>query len=487
MRKFNYHFVLRSIGLLLVIEAVLMLFSAFVGEYFNEGTVRSIYFSSLITFVAGGVVTLFGRKGTGYKNITKREVFFTVTVSWLMMALFGTLPYLLSDALPSFTNAFFESMCGFTTTGSSTLLNIEAFPKSLHFWRSFTQWIGGIGIIIFVMSFVPIFGISSGQFYDAEATGVSEDQIRPRISDITKNMSLTYIVITIIGFFFLWLGPMDAFDAACHAFTSISTGGFSTKQASIAHFDSAYIEYILIVLMFLGGTNFLLIFFLFTKLSSRVFKDEEFRWYVGIIFAFTFIITAMLIAKDRLNTTEDTFRMVLFQVVAAVTTTGYATTDFVEWGQIYWFFFLGMVVFCGSEGSTSGGIKVSRLVILVKNTRVVLKRQVHPNALYMVKMNRKVVSNNLVSKVLAFVFLYISITAVSALILSFTGMTFDESIGVSVSTISSYGFGLGSYGPSGTFESATDFAKYYLCFLMLVGRLEIFTVLSLFVPSFWRR
>ncbi len=487
MRKFNYHFVLRSIGLLLMIEAVLMLFSAFVGEYFNENAVRSIYFSSLITFASGGILTLFGRKGTKYKNISKREVFLTVTLSWLMMALFGTLPYLLSDAIPSFTNAFFESMCGFTTTGSSTLLNIEAFPKSLHFWRSFTQWIGGIGIIIFVMSFVPIFGISSGQFYDAEATGISEDQFRPRISDITKNMSITYIVITLIGFLLLWMGPMNAFDAACHTFSGISTGGFSTKQASVAHFGSAYVEYVLIVLMFLGGTNFLLIFFLFTKLSTRIFKDEEFRWYVGIIIGFTVVISGMLIARNRLSVSEETFRTVLFQVVAAVTTTGYATTDFAAWGEIYWFFFLAMVIFCGSEGSTSGGIKVSRLVILVKNTRVVLKRQVHPSALYMVKMNRKVVSNNLVSKVLAFVFLYISITAISALVLSFTGMTFDESIGVSVSTISSYGFGLGSYGPSGTFESATPFAKYYLCFLMLVGRLEIFTVLSLFVPSFWRR
>lgn len=487
MKNFNYRFVLGSIGLLLMIEAVFMLFSAVVGEFFNESTVRSIYISTAITFASGGLFFLLGRNNKKKQTITKREGYITVTLAWLILTLFGTFPYLLSGAIPSFTNAFFESMCGFTTTGSSTLLNIEAFPKSLHFWRSFTQWIGGVGIIIFVMSFLPIFGGGSGQLFDAEATGISEDIFRPRISDITRNMSLTYIALTLIGFILLWLGPMDAFDAACHTLSGISTGGFSTKQASIAHFDSAYTEYVIIGLMFLGGTNFLLLYYLFAKFSLSIFKDEEFRWYAGIIIGFTIVMTSMLLYSGKIQGFENAFRTVLFQVVAAVTTTGFATVDFLQWGQVYWFLFLAMVVFCGSEGSTSGGVKTSRLIVLVKNTSVVLKRQVHPNALYMVKMNSRVISNETVSKVLAFVFLYLSLAAISALILSFTGMDFDESIGVSFSSMSSYGFGLGSYGPSGTFESATPFAKYYLSFLMLVGRLEVFTVLSLFVPSFWRR
>lgn len=487
MRNFNFRFVSSSIGLLLMIEAVFMLFSAVVGEFFNENAVTSIYISTVITFASGAIFFFPARKKNKKQTITKREGYLTVTLAWLFLTLFGTLPYLLSGAIPSFTNAFFESMCGFTTTGSSTLLNIEAFPKSLHFWRSFTQWIGGIGIIIFVMSFMPIFGGGSGQLFDAEATGISEDVLRPRISDITKSMSLTYIALTFVGFLLLWLGPMDAFDAACHTLSAISTGGFSTKQASIAHFDSAYTEYVIIGLMFFGGTNFLLLYYLFVKFSGRIFKDEEFRWYTGIILAFTLLMTSMLLYSGKLEGIENAFRTVLFQVVAAVTTTGYATADFLQWGQVYWFLFLAMVIFCGSEGSTSGGIKTSRLIVLVKNTSVVLKRQVHPNALYMVKINARVISNETVSKVLAFVFLYLSLACVSAVILSFTGMTFDESIGVSFSSMSSYGFGLGSYGPSGTFESASDFAKYYLSFLMLVGRLEVFTVLSLFIPSFWRR
>ncbi|MBK5194434.1 MAG: hypothetical protein JJE08_00145 [Proteiniphilum sp.] len=201
MQRFNYRFVLSSIGLLLMIEALFMLFSAFVGEYYNDNAVKSIYTSSVITFLSGALLVFLGRKRHRKGgSISKREVYLTVTMAWLMLALFGTLPFLLSGAIPSFTNAFFESMCGFTTTGSSTLLNIEAFPKSLHFWRSFTQWIGGFGIIIFVMSFMPVFGGNSGQFFDAEATGIAEDQMRPRINEVTKNMALTYLALTIIGF-----------------------------------------------------------------------------------------------------------------------------------------------------------------------------------------------------------------------------------------------------------------------------------------------
>ena len=488
MQRFNYQFVLNTVGLLLLIEAVFMLFSAFVGEYYNETAVNSIYLSALITSGSGAILTLLGRKRKRKSaKLTKREVYLTVTLSWLMMALFGTLPYLFSGAIPSFTNAFFESMCGFTTTGSSTLVNIEAFPRSLHFWRSFTQWIGGFGIIIFVMSFMPVFGGSSGQFYEAEATGIAEDQFRPRVKEVTKHMTLTYLGLTVVGFIFLLAGPMDAFDAACHTLSAISTGGFSTKQASIAFFNSPYTEYVITIIMFFGGTNFMLLYTFFTRFSFSLFREEEFRWYVGIIMLFTVGITALLLSTGEMEGLEQTFRTALFQVIAAITTTGYATVDFQLWGHVYWLLFLAMILFCGCEGSTSGGMKISRLVVLSKSSFLVFKKQVHPDALYRVKLNGKVIAGETASKILAFVFLYLSLAAISTLILSFTGMTFEESIGVSISTISSYGFGLGSYGPSGTFESATVFAKYYLTFLMLVGRLEVFTVLSLFIPSFWRR
>lgn len=488
MKDFNYQFVLSSIGFILIIGATFMLLSAFVGEIYHEESTNSLYLSSLITTAFGSILLLLGRKRNVEKRISQREAFLTVTLSWVMIAIFGSLPYLLSEAIPSFSDALFESVSGFTTTGSSTLINIEAFPKSLHFWRSLTQWIGGIGIIIFVMSILPLFGGSALYFYNAEATGVSKDQLKMRISDSTRNMSITYIALTVVGFLLLWIGPMDAFDAACHALTSISTGGFSTKQESIAHFGSAYTEYVIIFLMFTGGVRFLLLFQLFRHLSGNVLKDEEFRWYVSIIIIATIlIILSLYINGYRTGSIETTIRTAIFQVVSAVSSTGFATTNILLWGEFYWFVILALILFCGSEGSTSGGMKISRLIILVKNTSVVLRRQVHPQALYAVKINKQVFSSTIIEKVLAFAFLYLTTIGISAMILSLNGLTFDESIGTAISSMSSYGFGQGDYGPSVNYASLNSFTKYFLNILMIVGRLEVFTVISLFSPGFWRR
>lgn len=487
MRNFNFQFVFNSIGFILIIEALFMLLSAFIGELYHETATNSLYLSSLITIAAGLTLIFLSRQRVSEKRISQREAFITVTFAWLMMALFGSLPYLLSEAIPTYTDAFFESVSGFTTTGSSTLINIEAFPKSLHFWRSLTQWIGGIGIIIFVMSILPLFGGSAMHFYNAEATGVSKDQLKMRITDSTRSMSITYITFTIVGFLLLWAGPMDAFDAACHSLTSISTGGFSTKQASIAHFESIYTEYVIIILMFSGGVRFLLLFQLFRNFSTQIFKDEEFRWYTSIIIIATIlIIISIYIGDYSTGSIEHTIRTVLFQVVAAVSSTGFATTNILMWGQFYWFIILALILFCGSEGSTSGGMKISRLIILVRNTNVVLQRQVHPQALYVVKINNQVYSNTIIEKVLAFVFLYLSIIGLSAIILSLNGLTFDESIGTAISSMSSYGFGQGDYGPSVDYSTLNNFTKHYLSILMIVGRLEVFTVLSLLSPGFWR-
>ncbi len=488
MKDFNFQFVFNSIGFILLIESAFMLVSALIGELYNESSANSLYLSAAITLAAGLAFLFIGRKRETEKRISQREAFFTVTFAWISMAIFGSLPYLISEAIPSYTDAFFESVSGFTTTGSSTLVNIEAFPKSLHFWRSTTQWIGGIGIIIFVMSILPLFGGSAVHFYNAEATGVSKDQLKMRISDSTRNMSITYISLTIVGFLLLWAGPMDAFDAICHSLTSISTGGFSTKQDSIAYFGSAYTEYVLIFMMFSGGIRFILLFQLFRHLSGQVFKDEEFRWYFSIIIIATIIITSSLyISNIKIGSIEETIRTTLFQVVSAVSSTGFTTTNMLMWGQFYWFAILALILFCGSEGSTSGGMKISRLIILAKNTNVVLHRLVHPQALYVVKINKQVFSNTIIEKVLAFVFLYLTILGVSAMILSLNGLTFDQSIGTAVSIMSSYGFGHGDYGPSINYASLNIFTKHYLSILMIIGRLEVFTVLSLVYPAFWKK
>ena len=465
---------------------MLMLIAAFIGELYRESATSSIYISVGITLSVGVILRFisFGKKG---KETTKREGFLTVTLVWIFLTIFGLLPYYLSGAIPHLPDAFFETMCGFTTTGSSVILNLEGFPKSLLFWRSLTQWVGGIGIVVFVMAFLPLFGGSAIQLFDAEVTGFMQNQqITPRISKIAKLIALTYLGFTVVGFFLLWLGPMNAFDAICHTLTSISTGGFSTKQTSIAFFNSAYIEYVVTLLMFVGGTNFILLYLFVKKRSAQIFHDEEFRWYVYIVGVFTVFIATTLLLSGKMEGVEYTFRTVLFQVVSNITTSGFAVYDYLLWGQFYWFLFLALMIFCACEGSTSGGVKISRLVVLVKNTFVEFKRQVHPSAVLPVKMNKSVVPTSVVSKILAFMFLYLLLIFASFLVLSLTGMTFDEAIGASITAISNVGPGLGSNGPAGNFAGLTDFAKFYMAMLMLIGRLEIFTVLSLFIPSFWK-
>ncbi|MDR1517525.1 MAG: TrkH family potassium uptake protein [Dysgonamonadaceae bacterium] len=490
MKNFNYTFVSKIIGFLLIVETLFMLISALIGESYGEtSATRSIYISAAITCASGLILLFIGLRKGKRNDISKREGYLTVTLGWILMCLFGLLPYQLSGAIPKFSNAFFEIMAGLTTTGSSTILNIEAFPKSLLFWRSLTQWIGGIGIIVFAMGFMPLFGGSTIQLFDAEVPGFMQSQSANmmRVSQLAKMFAITYVFITVLGFLLLYIGPMDTFDAACHALTSISTGGFSTKQISIAHFQSAYVEYIIILLMFIGGVNFLLIYMLFRKFSLKFLKDEEFRWYFFIIIIFTVIVSASLLISGKMTHIEYTFRTVLFQTVSMITTAGFATYDFTLWGPIYWFLFLGLILFCASEGSTSGGMKLSRLIVLVKSIFIEFKKQVHPNALFAVKMNGKLVSQNSMTNIWTFVFLYFIIVSVSCVVLSLTGMNFEESVGAAIGVLSNAGPALGEQGPAGNFANLTDFAKFYMSFLMLVGRLEIFTVLSLFFPSFWKR
>ena len=486
LKKINSYFISNILGFMLIVESVLMLSAAFIGELYRESVTSSIYISVAITFSCGVVLRFISFRKKG-RETTKREGFLTVTLVWIFLTIFGLLPYYLSGAIPHLPDAFFETMCGFTTTGSSVILNLEGFPKSLLFWRSLTQWVGGIGIVVFVMAFLPLFGGSAIQLFDAEVTGFMQNQqITPRISKIAKLIAMTYLGFTVIGFFLLWFGPMDAFDAICHTLTSISTGGFSTKQTSIAFFNSAYVEYVLILLMFLGGTNFILLYLFAKKKSSQIFHDEEFRWYFYIVAVFTVFMTTTLLLSGKMEGIEYTFRTVLFQVVSNITTSGFAVYDYLLWGQFYWFLFLALMIFCACEGSTSGGVKISRLVVLVKNTFIEFKRQVHPAAILPVKMNKSVVPTQVVSKILAFMFLYILLVFASFLVLSLTGMTFEEAIGASITAISNVGPGLGTNGPAGNFANLTDFAKIYMAMLMLIGRLEIFTVLSLLIPSFWK-
>lgn len=473
-------------GFLLIIESIFMMLATVVSFYYHEVCGDAMLISSTITFFVG---IFFRLVGTEYRpqSIGKRESFLMVALSWVIMSAFGMLPFYLSGAIPNISDAYFETMSGFTTTGSTIITDIESIPKGLLFWRSITQWIGGIGIIVFALAVLPMMGGNASVLYDAETTGVTHERFQPRVTEVAKRLWITYIVVTSILFVLLVAGPMNTFDAVCHAMTTMSTGGYSTKQASIAHWNSPYLEYVISIFMFIGGVNFSLIFFLLKGLPKKIMKDEEFRWYAIICIVFIAIIASCLIVSGKFEDVEHAFRTTLFQVTSIITTTGFATADYMQWGAFYTLMLCLLMLFCACAGSTSGGLKIVRVIILFKNAVNEFKRQVHPNAVLPVRLNGNVVPIDTVTKVLAFLFLYMSIMIASCMVLSFMGMGFEESIGASISCMGNVGPGLGESGPSGDFSNIPVAAKWYLSFIMLTGRLELFTVLSLFMPAFWRK
>lgn len=486
MSKFNYRFVLKTLGFLLIIESLFMMVATVVSFYYSELAGDAMLVSSTITFFSGIFIRLLGTDDYE-KPIGKRESFLMVALTWVVLSAFGMLPFYISGAIPDVSNAYFETMSGFSTTGATILTDIDSMPKGLLFWRSITQWIGGIGIIVFALAILPMVGGNASVLYDAETTGIVHERFRPRVTQVAKRLWMTYIFVTAILFVLLWIGPMNMYDAVCHALTTLSTGGYSTKQASIAYWNSPYLEYTISAFMFIGGTNFALIYFLLKGVPKKLIRDEEFRWYGVIIIIFVAVIAISLYLSGTLSSIEYAFRTSLFQVISIITTTGFTTIDYMSWGSFYIFLLCLLMLFCACAGSTSGGIKIVRIIVLFKNAVNEFKRQVHPNAILPVRLNGQVVPIDIVTKILAFMFLYLAILVISFLVLSFMGMEFEESIGAAISCMGNVGPGLGENGHSGHFYDIPPLAKWYLSFLMLTGRLELFTVLSLFMPAFWKR
>lgn len=484
--KFNFRFVFKTMGFLLIIESLCLMVASLISLYYHEDCADAILISAGITFLSGLFLSIVGTEERE-QAVGKRESFLVVTLSWTIMSAFGMLPYYLSGEIPDISDAYFETMSGFSTTGATILHNIGEISHGLLFWRSLTQWIGGIGIIVFALVLLPMVGGNAAVLYEAETTGIVRQRFRPRIGQVAKRLFFTYVFVTSVLIVLLWLGPMNLFDAVCHALSTMSTGGYSTKQDSISHWDSAYIEYVISLFMFVGGVNFALIYFLLQGTVSKIIKDEEFRWYSYICLVFTVVITLCLLFTGLYSNVEEAFRASLFQVVSIITTTGFATADYVIWGSFYTFAFTLLMFFCACAGSTSGGMKIVRMIVLCKNAVNEFKRQVHPNAVLPVRLNDNVIPIDMVTKVLAFMFLYVGITVFSFLVLSMTGMGFEESVGAAITSISNVGPGLGDNSPSGHFGEISPFAKWYMSFLMLTGRLELFTVLSLFMPAFWKR
>lgn len=494
--KLNYKIIFHFLGLLLLFNGGFMLLSALVGYIYKDGVSLQIFFAGLLTLLAGAITMTMTRSHK--KEMNRREGYIVVTFGWVIMSLSGTLPYILTESIPSFTNAFFETMSGYTTTGATILNDIEVVPKGVLFWRSTTHWIGGMGIIVLAIAILPLLGIGGMQLFAAEAPGPSADKLHPRITDTAKRLWLIYFGYTAAETLLLKLAGMSFFDAINHSMATLSTGGFSTKNASVAYWNNKpIIQYIIILFMFLAGANFVLSYFAFKGKVQKIIHDEEFKLYFKFIAIFTFIAALIIYFKADVSLSsishpmvwgeaESAFRHSLFQVLTVITTTGFITADFTMWTPFLVVFFFGLMFLGGSAGSTSGGVKVVRHLILIKNGFLDFKRTLHPNAIVPVRYNNKAINRFIVFNVLAFFILYMLSFIIGALVFSMFEIDFESAVGLSASSLGNIGPALGKFGPVNNYAALPPLAQWWSSFLMLIGRLELFTVLILFTPFFWR-
>jgi len=480
----NLRTVLHIIGFLLILDGFFMLLGIPFSLYYGDDDVFPLLFTGLGTSLFGFVLSRLAKLEK--KEIKKRDGYVIVSLGWIVMSIFGALPFVIHGAIPSYTDAFFETMSGFTTTGASILNDIESLPHGLLFWRSITQWLGGMGMIVLSIAILPILGVGGMQLFVAEVPGPTKDKIHPRVKETAKRLWGIYLMFTLAEMLLLKIGGMTFFDSVCHSFTTMATGGFSTKQASIAYYNSPFIHYVIILFMFLAGTNFSMHYHVMHKKFNVLTRNDEFRFYFKTLVSISIFIGAVLFFKGHGNP-EVSFRDSLFQTVSIVTTTGYVTSDYELWGPFFKVAFFILLFTGGCAGSTGGSIKMVRIYILIKNSMLELRRLIHPRAVIPIKFNGNSIPADIISNILAFFLFYISIFALGTLVMSLTGLDFQSSMGSVATSLGNVGPAIGSVGPSLNFFHISDFGKWFLSFLMLLGRLELFTVLIIFSPAFWKK
>ncbi len=482
--RINLALIFHIVSLTMVFESLFMLFAVFVSLIYNETTTSKLFFGFLATFTAGIILNLLTRKQRKAEP-GRKESFIIVTVSWLALGLIGTIPYLVTHSIPNFVNAFFESVSGFTTTGSSILADIEAMPKSILFWRAETHWIGGMGIIVLVVAIMPFLKINGAYLFNSETSSAVDEKVSIKIRYVARNLWLIYIGLTLAEILFLLAGKMPLFDSICHSFATVATGGFSTKNSSIAGY-SGYIQYVITLFMLLSGINFALHFLLLKKDFRTVFKNEELRLYLSIIAVVGLIITLLLYFDQPAISFEKAFRDAYFQVISIITATGFATADYLQW-PLQAMVLIGLLMLIGaSAGSTGGGVKVIRHLIALKNIKQSFKHIFFPSSLQIIKYNGKTVSPDYVSSVLTFIIFYYAIVAFGTLVMILFGQSWATSFGAVATCMGGIGPGFGTVGPVSNFLHLPVGAKYFLSFIMIVGRLEIYSVLIIFTSWFWR-
>ena len=481
----RWRFVFEVCGVLIFFDGIAQIFPLLWSVYLSDGAFFPILYSMLFS-IAVGAALRFGCRRKTKRPVSPREGMAMVTIGWITVAFFGAFPFWFSGQMDTFGGAFFESMSGFTTTGASVLTNIEDMPGSLLFWRSFIQWIGGMGIVLFSIAILPFIGVGGMELYKAEVPTPVPDKLKPRLQETAKLLWWVYSIISILQFVALKIGGMTVFDALCHTFTTMPTGGFSTKNLSIAHYDSAYIDIVIIIFMIIAGLNFSLHFqFLRGKKLSIFSKDSEARFFLIALGVLSIAVT-LNIWGSVYDSFFDALRYASFQVVSIVTTTGFATADYELWpgmSQIVLF----LCMFLGAcAGSTGGGMKFMRVMVCAKYCYKEIFGLIHPRAVKRIKISGNVVEDDIVHSILGFMVLYIGVFAIASILLAALGVDFATTLSAVASSIGNVGPGLGSVGPSENYSSIPEAGKWLLSLCMLIGRLEVYTVIALFIPEFWK-
>ena len=486
----NFKIIFYFLGFLLLINGAFMFLSALLSFLYSDGITVQLTASGLIVSLVGLVLLFLNRKHD--KLINKREGYLVVVLGWLLMIFSGTTPYILTETIDGFSNIFFETTSGYTATGATIINDVEILPEGILFWRSITHWLGGMGMIVFAIAILPLLGIGGMQLFSAESPGPSTDKLHPRITDTAKRLWLIYVSYTIIETICLYFAGMNFFDAINHSMSNIASGGFSTKNSSLGYWNSnPLIQYIVIFFMFIAGTNFVLSYYGFKFNFRKILKDEEFKTYSSLIILFTLIVAlSVYLSADAVladsNNLEDILRHSLFQVVSIITTTGFVTADYTSWGPLILLLFFGMMFLGGSAGSTSGGFKIMRHLLIIKNGLLQFRKILHPNAIIPLRYNTSSVSNQIIYNILGFFIIYILSFILGTIVFAILGLDFVSALGVSASSLGNVGPSIGSFGPMNTFSELPFLAKWWSCFLMLLGRLELFTVIIILTPYFWR-
>lgn len=481
--KINFKLVLHIISLVIIFESLFMFLATLVSFYYHE-QIRFIFSETFLSVGALGLaLNILTHK---QRNIepTPRESFLIVTLSWLTLGLVGAVPYIDTHSIPDFTNAFFESISGFTTTGSSILTDIEALPKSILFWRAETHWIGGMGIIVLVVAIMPFLNINGISLFYSEISSVANEQVSTKIRYVARNLWIIYMGITALETLLLVLGKMPLFDSICHSFATVATGGFSTKNDSLTSY-SPYIQYVVTIFMLLSGINFVLHILVLKGDYKKAFQNEELRAYLKIVFVVGILITLSLHFRQHLPF-EKAFRDSFFQVASIITATGFASADYLQWPTQAIMLIALLMLIGASAGSTGGGVKVVRHVILQKRIKQSLRQIILPNVIHSIHYNNRRLDPDFVTRVISFIFWYYLIMILSTFVLMATGLSAASSFGAAATCMGGIGPGFGSVGPASNFYHLTEFAKYFCTFLMILGRLEIYTLLVIFTPTFWQ-